>query len=443
MIRVVFLGRITKESNATDSITSNQMKSPVTIYVVHHPKCKLAEQLASSLFDWFRLGYLGSDSNSVGVPVYFRRSLSEDENGISSISPSIDTKHSDLTVIIVLVDHEAVVDPKWRSAIVGLASNVDKGRSKSQKTGKTILLPVAIHESFYRTGILYKKFNPVRLLELNATEMERKLRRAATETIAREVRIKGNDRSPPPLKVFLSHAKRDGTKIAEAIRDGIRRFSQMEAWYDSNDLRYGDSWESPMTNAAQIDTAALIATVTDAYPTRPWCQRESRLARTPVLSAKNGRIWQVQPVVAVARPGTDWVRGVEMLTGVPRIGWQEESGSEQVARILDRLVLEVLLVNIHVGLAEKLVTQLQSKITKTEFNKMCFITWVPDVWTLAELRFRLNQQSPKSKTPKASSIRQIVYPGHGLTESEKRGLLPIVRTFHNDTELISFEEAWK
>ena len=71
------------------------MKSPVTIYVVHHPKCKLAEQLASSLFDWFRLGYLGSDSNSVGVPVYFRRSLSEDENGTASVAPGIDSGNSD------------------------------------------------------------------------------------------------------------------------------------------------------------------------------------------------------------------------------------------------------------------------------------------------------------------------------------------------------------
>lgn len=425
------------------------MKSPVTIYVVHHPECKLAEELASSLFDWFRLGYLG-DSNSVGVPIYFRRSLDKDEKENFVISPRIPSEQSDHTVLIVLVDHKIVVSSKWRSAVERLANDVNKDRdrlssnaSKNENEGRIILLPVALHDSFYRTDILYKKFNPVRLLNLEVPQMKQKLRRAATETIARELQSSGGGKNPAPLKVFLSHAKRDGAKIAETIRDGIRRVSQMEAWYDENDLRYGDSWESPMTDAAAIDTAALIATVTDAYPTRPWCRREARLARSPVLCDcnKSKKIWQLQPVVAVERPGSDWVRGVEMLAGVPRIGWDKNAGSNQVARILDRVVLEVLLIRIHVRLAEKIAAHLKEN-KPADFDKMCFISWVPDVWTLAELQFRMNQMSKKSKSGKASSIRKIVYPGHGLTESEKRGLLPIVKTFHADTELISFEEAW-
>ena len=218
----------------------------------------------------------------------------------------------------------------------------------------------------------------------------------------------------------------------------------MEAWYDANDLRYGDSWEDPMTSAASIDTAALIAAVTDAYPTRPWCRREARLARTPVLSdCKTKKIWQVQPVVSIEKPGDDWVRGVEMLAGVPRIGWNDAAGASQIAKILDRLVLEVLLVRVHVELAKKLVAHLEGKISKKDLDAKCFISWVPDVWTLAELRFRMSHAPSNSKIRKPSAIKEIVYPGHGLTESEKRGLLPIVRTFHPEAELKSFEEAWK
>ena len=190
------------------------MKSPVSIYVVHHPKCKLAGQLASSLFDWFRLGYLGSDSNSVGVPIYFRRSLPDDDESDAILAPPIDDQDSERTVIVALVDHEIVVDPKWRSAIVRLAKKVDEERKKrngkksKSKTGeRTIMLPVALHDSFYRTDILYKKFNPVRLIGLEPEQIKRKLRRAATETLAREIRVEGFDQSPPPLKVFLSHAR--------------------------------------------------------------------------------------------------------------------------------------------------------------------------------------------------------------------------------------------
>ena len=74
---------------------------------------------------------------------------------------------------------------------------------------------------------------------------------------------------PPPLDVFLSHAKRDGTRIAECIRDSVRSFGQLVPWYDANDLPFGADWDLPMQQAVTDGTAAMVATVTDAYPTRP------------------------------------------------------------------------------------------------------------------------------------------------------------------------------
>ena len=157
------------------------MESPVTIYVVHHPDCELAAELASSLFDWFRLGYLGSDSNDVGVPIYFRRSLCPDQK---EIAPKIAWDEADNTVLIVLVDHKMVLCPNWRSAMEALAEKVHQDQSDTKKKRKCTLLPVVIHDSFYRTDKLYKHFNPVRLLKLSKSEMKRTVRRAATETIA-------------------------------------------------------------------------------------------------------------------------------------------------------------------------------------------------------------------------------------------------------------------
>lgn len=132
------------------------MESPVTIYVVHHPDCELAAELASSLFDWFRLGYLGSDSNDVGVPIYFRRSLCPDQK---EIAPKIAWDEADNTVLIVLVDHKMVLCPNWRSAMEALAEKVHQDQSDTKKKRKCTLLPVVIHDSFYRTDKLYKHFN--------------------------------------------------------------------------------------------------------------------------------------------------------------------------------------------------------------------------------------------------------------------------------------------
>ncbi len=83
-------------------------------------------------------------------------------------------------------------------------------------------------------GPVYEGFNPIRLLDLSEDQLAAPLRRAVTEATARMVRSEGLNQ-PPPLNVFLSHAKKDGRQIAEYLRDAVRRFGQMEEWYDAND----------------------------------------------------------------------------------------------------------------------------------------------------------------------------------------------------------------
>lgn len=230
---------------------------------------------------------------------------------------------------------------------------------------------------------------------------------------------------PPPLNVFLSHAKLDGREISEKIRDSVRSFGQLEAWYDVNDLPYGNKWELPMKEAAEADTAAMIATVTDAYSSRPWCRKEASLARTPSLLTKHRmtRVWKIQPVVTVHQPGEMWARGVPMLLGVPRIGWNKNAPDDTTERIVDRLVLEVLLGLVH----RKVALNLE----RLGGNESCYITWVPDSWTLSSLHHQ-------SENP--SEILRIVYPGYGLTMAEIDELKPAIQSFSKSTQLISFED---
>jgi hypothetical protein len=407
------------------------MKTPVTIYIVHHPQCNQAERLATQLFKWFRLTSFSAEASAAGLPVYFRRHVAD-----GALHPPIRFEDAERNVVILLVDHGMVVDAAFRRAVVELANEIDRRKKIKAGPGRAILLPGAMHESFYRIGPLYEHFNPVRLLKLPEERMEATIRRAATEAIARELRVT-DDPYPPPLNVFLSHAKRDGTPIAEAIRDGVRSFSQLVAWYDANDLPIGSEWTSRMERAAGKDTAAMVVTVTDAYPTRPWCRREAKLARTPVQAVENDvetpskdcRVWKVQPVVAVHRPGSAWVRGVPMLDGVPRIGWDGRSPDDQIEQIVDRLVLEILLGYVHCRAA----LDIDSRVRRTD---SCYITWVPDVWTLATLRHEMQNVGIEP-----CSVRRIVYPGYGLRKAEIAELDPVLTTFCADTDLVSFEEA--
>lgn len=342
------------------------MQTPVTIYVVHHPQCTQAELLASRRYDWFRLGYQSGDSSAAGLPVYFRHQLLN-----SALHPEIPYDEAGLNVVIVLVDHKMVGDDHWRKAVVDLAEEIHGKCNKPNGKSAAILLPCAMHDSFYRTGPLYEYFNAIRLLNMNDDKMVATVRRATTEATARWL-LSEDCNTPRPLKVFLSHAKRDGRQIAESIRDEIRKFSQLEAWYDANDLPYGASWDSPMEAAAKDDTAAMIVTFTDAYPTRPWCRREAMLARTPtrIAESKGSQVWKVQPVVAVHQPGPGWVRGVPRLEGVPRIGWNDIVPEDQTERVVDRLVLEVLLANVH----RRVALDLEKHRSQESRRESCFIT---------------------------------------------------------------------
>ncbi len=415
------------------------VKTPVAIYIVHHPECKEAEELSATLYDWFRLGYLSGDSSGAGLPVYFRRQICDgrtpEERGAGATPqwaefPTIQADKAELTVIIVLVDHRMVVDPTWRAAIVALSQRVAAGQLRhDDRTASVELLPAALHDSFYRTGPLYGCFNPVRLMGLSKPAQVATLRRAATEMTARLLRNSSGN-SFRPLDVFLSHAKKDGTAIAEFLRDGIRRFGQLQAWYDTNDLPFGKAWEKRMRASATEVTASMVSVVTDAYPTRPWCRQETRLARTPrrLKAPKNTRVWRLQPMVAVHHPQLSWVRAIPMLEGVPRIGWDPYNPIDHTELVVDRLVLEMMLSYVH----QRVAKDLDRRDGRDE--ETCFITWVPDSWTLAKLRHLLEEEGDARK------VKTIVYPGYGLTPAEIDDLEPAIKGFTPETELKSFED---
>jgi hypothetical protein len=388
--------------------------APLAIYVVYHPDCTTSVPLANALHTWFRLDPLSTES-SAGPPIYFRRALGERENRAPEIQPEIAWEQAELNVVIALVGHHIVGEPKWLKALTDLARQASSG-------AKRLFLPVALEDSFYKSGSVYADSNPIRLIELEGEARVRELQRTTTGAIARALRQAELDSGTvPPLDVFLSHAKAGGKEIAEQIRDSVRKFGQLTAWYDASDLPYGGGWNHPMQEAAKRGTAAMIATVTDRYAGRPWCWKEATLARTPQPLPSHPTVWTVQPVVAIHAQSTGWSSGLPMFSGVPRTGW---TGADSVERIVDRLVLETMLVSTHRSAARAL----------SVFHGIpsdCYLTWVPDPWTLAALRKQLGD--------KARDVRRIIYPSYHPPSSE---LTPLLTLFHADTTLHTYEDVW-
>jgi hypothetical protein len=425
------------------------VKLPVRIHIAHHDKCREAAWFATKLYEWFRLGYSTGDSAGAGLPVSFRRKVVgiDAEADLKSnprtwqIEPPIAWGEAEVVIVILLVDHEMVVDHRWRAALATLAAEVEAGRTNGAGArSRRELLPVVLHESFYRTGRLHERFNCVRLPTGDRELQLAALRRAATEMTARSLR-------PPesrqrPLNVFLSHAKQDGREIAETLRDGIQNFGQMRPWYDQNDLAFGQQYEREIKTSA-ADTAGMIAVLSDLYGARPWCRLEARRARTP-RRISNTNVWRVQPTLAVSAAGSTWTRAVSMLEGVPRIGWNPHDLRASTELIVDRLVLEMMLAHNN----RRLALQLR-RLDNENDAEIVYITWVPDTWSLLALRDALNadwtekwsaQAAVPTKPAPSSRILKIVYPGYGLSNSELRDLQPAIEAFGPRTRLISFDD---
>ncbi|HBH51306.1 MAG TPA: hypothetical protein DDY91_05380 [Planctomycetaceae bacterium] len=429
---------------------NRRIKLPVRIHIAHHEKCREAAWFATKLYEWFRLGYSIGDAGGAGLPVSFRRKVIGNQPEVFGrtteptewqIDPEIDWQEAEVVIVILLVDHEMVVDARWRAALVTLTADVEKARGNGARSrSRRELLPVVLHDSFYRTGRLHEQFNCVRLPSGDRETQLAALRRAATEMTARTMR-------PPqsrqrPLNVFLSHAKQGGREIAETLRDGIQNFGQMRPWYDQNDLAFGKQYEKEIKTSA-ADTAGMIAVISDLYSVRPWCRLEARRARRP-RRISNTTVWRVQPTLAVSAAGNLWSRSVPMLEGVPRIGWNPNDLAASTEMIVDRLVLEMMLAHNNRQLALQL-----RRLDKEKEEQIAYITWVPDTWSLLALRDEINEDwtkgrtsgevSPSTPAP-SSKIKKIVYPGYGLTKSELRDLQPAIEAFGPQTWLVSFDD---
>ena len=137
-----------------------------------------------------------------------------------------------------------------------------------------------------------------------------------------------------------------------------------------------------------------------------------------------------------------------MLEGVPRIGWHSADSADSVSPteyIVDRLVLETMLAQVHRDVATNL-----DKADKGDEN-VSFITWVPDSWSLSKLRAVIDKKwiqhqekedSTNEEGRPSAKINKIVYPGYGLTPSEELDLYPAIQGFSRKTVLVSYEDYW-
>mgnify|MGYP000001617445 FL=1 len=412
------------------------------VYVLWHPAFPNGEALAQRIYRWVRPKGLG--------PQVFYRSLPAPEAGPGGLPPPIprdsraglDTKlvarypqssMDNLQVVILLIDAHLIADPAWRQWIGGLAA--------SAQACKRVILPVALDSTAYNVPPTMHALNFLRPAGLPApglvgaqwesAQLEtvaRSLLKQLTETLC-DLLLQFDDfrSGAAPLearrskvKIFLSHAKADGTEPARRIRDYIYSQTQIAAFFDENDIPFGALFDKVLDGniAGSSRATALIVVRSARYVDRPWCRRELAEFRRPrqdlSLEKRKTQFWTINPVLVVdALADGAHTFCMPELGNAPCIRWSAAIPMQE-EQIVTTTLRDVQLAAHHQALGRRMPDE----------EDCIVLNWLPDAASL------LHIPDIRSNAP-----RRVFYPGRDLSGPELRNLTD----FFPNVRFISFD----
>jgi SLOG cluster2/TIR domain len=401
--------------------------SPVRIYVLWHPSFSKGLVLARWIYNWLRL------ETMEGIPVFFR---SDSAPGAKTPLPiPHDCK---VNYIIPFVEAHMVACPHWRAYVASFAA---AGLDPLNTVDR--LFPVAMDSVAYQMPAVMRKLNYIRhnLTQSPPPETEGLLSQL-TEVLCRDLRsflhedgINPDSISPRPrragkLKIFLSHAKADGTCAPVALKEYIQGQTQCEAFFDETDIASGYDYSDVLEEAIREDSAGLIVVQGDYYADRPWCRKEIRdflkpvREMTPKVPSPGVSVWStpaffIPPVVVVYNmEGKKIGRTIPELGHAPCLRWQPK---------IERLVVTTLLREILLGLFYRFMAR---QIAAESISETATVS--------SEIRFVVINRTPDpvmvdrildALKPESETVNTIIHPGYGLSQMEKDGLAMVFPDF--------------
>jgi hypothetical protein len=398
------------------AVTSVAASLVPDVYVLWHPKCPFGEDAARRIYQWLRPG------NGLGPRVFYR-SFAAPESPAGGLPPALPgdpdraapnhTSPANLQIVLPLIDENMVADPAWRYWLTTLGPPY-KGPPRR-------VIPIAVDTTAFNVPSPLRELNFLRLAGGDDESRIRSLLKQLTEALCRILIPRSRSSSNPDfddeatekLKVFISHAKQDGTTPAKRIRDYIYSQTQIAAFYDENDIPFGSRHARVIGNEAKGDqTVAMIAVRSAKYAHRPWCRRELWSFRQP--RCLEGNRWMLAPVLVVdsLESGKETV-GIPELGNAPVIRWAAEV-PDQEEQIVTMLMRDTLLAAFHTAVGRRIEADQDNVV----------INFLPDPNTLLRIA-------------QANEGRSFVvhYPGRGLSALE----IDTLYELFSKIELRSFE----
>ncbi|NKI30778.1 toll/interleukin-1 receptor domain-containing protein [Croceivirga thetidis] len=297
-------------------------KSPLSIYVIWHPSFKEGIKYAESIYNTYSGENDFVTHARYDIPVSYR-TLSYGKD----IFAPIPFSESDKNALIILVDEFMFNDEDWT---IGL-NKLLKSKPKNTRVFPISFSKYAfdLNKEFLSSTQFIKTKQQSPDFGNDFASNNKIIKYRLLESIAKflfNVKENYNTKtdSDAPIKLFISHAKADGEKLAIDFRNYIYGNTKLKAFFDANDIADGHYFEQEIKK--NIDHSAFIIFNTDEYANREWCRKE-------VIIAKRYRC----PIIAVMDIKKGERRSFPYSGNFPTIIW-DDNFEEVINLILSQII---------------------------------------------------------------------------------------------------------
>lgn len=236
------------------------MQTPLSVYLLIDKNNRLASEIFNRFYTLLCRDVEKPLSDGLDIPVYL---ISNDENGEIK---SIDFEQSEKNAIFFFADMTVYLgDTKWRDYILKLKKQIEGG-------APAVLYSVKQFE--YATDLSFIKKDQM-IIPPNDDIIAGwdEVSSHIYDCLIRYMK----DMTQDKLKLFISHAKRDGLVVAENLRNSLRSKTKLDSFFDKNDIIEGVDFEKQIKE--NVKSSLLMVLDSDAYGTRQWCQKEILCAK--------------------------------------------------------------------------------------------------------------------------------------------------------------------
>lgn len=248
---------------------------PVAVHIVYAEApandTSTMQQSPTVAFATHLYSRLSSGERAARVPVRLWRNHVKKTGATQDSYPQrIPLEHATRNLVVVLVDQNLFEKrPKWDKCIRTLV--------REAKSGEDIVIPVAVNADAARVAGCFADVNHIRVQDPAKLAQDETIYQAIYTALLRLLVGK------LPL-VFLCHAKADGARISQKVRQYLYEQTQLTCFFDMHDIPHGQGVKQTILNS--IEKSVVLAVWTDNLLDSPWCQFEiieSRRLQRPML----------------------------------------------------------------------------------------------------------------------------------------------------------------